>query len=82
MNFSTPELRHEMASLSVTTFVDLMRNEPEPISGDSARELIRLSHLVRVVRPVDADAIIEEATSLALTEITDEYRKRNSGYRC
>jgi hypothetical protein len=82
MSFFTPERLHEMGSVSIATLVDFVRKGHEPYKGNSARLLLVLGHLVREVRPADADVIFAEAASLALTEIIDEYRKRNPAYRC
>jgi hypothetical protein len=72
----TSEERHAMTSLSIATLVDLMRSESRPFKRDCARELVRLRHVVREVRPVDANAILAEAASLAIEEVIREHRKR------
>jgi hypothetical protein len=72
----TSQERHAMTSLSIATFVDLMRNESGPFKGHCARELVRLRDVLREVRPADANAIFAEAASLALEELIREYRKR------
>jgi hypothetical protein len=82
MNLFTREQIHEMGTVSIATLVDFVRKGHEPYKGNSDRLLLTLGHLVREVRPAEADVIFAEAASLALTEIIDEYRKRNPTYCC
>jgi hypothetical protein len=76
MTVLTPELRLEIASTVVATFVDLMRSETEPLRSDSARELIRHRDWVHAIRSADAEEILEEAVWLAFSNDVRELRMR------